>query len=196
MNLLHPSDARRQIEELQQELIDKRKLLRDLRRTFQPEPVTGVYTFRGPNGATATLAELFGDRRELIMIHNMGKGCHYCTLWADGINGLTQHFENRAAFVVVSPDPPEIQQEFAESRGWQFTMWSSGKEFLKEMKMADEHGSAWPGVSNFLKQDDGVILRTGYDYFGPGDDYCAIWHVLDLFPEGPGGWEPKQHYDR
>ena len=40
----------------------------------------------------------------------MGRGCSYCTLWADGFNGLRHHFEDRAAFVVVSPDTPEQQK--------------------------------------------------------------------------------------
>ncbi len=59
------------------------------------------------------LSHLFGKHNELIVIHNRGKGYVYCTLWADGFNGLVPHFENRAGYVVVSPDDPKTQREFA-----------------------------------------------------------------------------------
>lgn len=194
MNVPPTLDPRRRIEELQQELTDRRKMLRELRRTAAPEPVAREYRFAGPGGATASLGDLFGQRRELIVLHNMGKSCNYCTLWADGFNGILAHLENRASVVLISPDPPDVQQEFAASRGWRFRMWSADPSFLTDMKMADEKRAAWPGLSAFVRREDGVIARTGYDYFGPGDDYCPIWHVMDLFPEGAGGWEPKTSY--
>lgn len=195
MNLSHSPNTRRQIEELQQELIEKRKALRELRRSTMSEPIAKEYRFAGTDGATATLAELFDHRQELFLIHNMGTGCRYCTLWADGFNGMLPHLENRAAFVVVSPDPPEKQQAFALSRGWRFRMWSTGDEFLVDMKMADEKGAPWPGISVFKRQESGLVVRTGYDYFGPGDDYCPIWHIMDLLPEGAGDWRPRHQYD-
>jgi len=37
-------------------------------------------------------------------------------MWADGLTGLLHHIENRAAFVVISPDRPDVQKEFASSR--------------------------------------------------------------------------------
>src|SRR6516164_9513796 len=54
----------------------------------------------------------------------MGASCPYCTLWADGFNGLLPHIENRAAFVVASPDDPQAQEKFKASRGWRFPMVS------------------------------------------------------------------------
>ncbi len=189
-----PAALAAEIEKLQKELSEGKKRLNELRHQLPPEYVED-YTFAGPDGATMTLSKMFGDRTDLIMIHNMGKGCRYCTLWADGFNGLLPHFRNRAATVLVSPDVPEIQQEFARSRGWNFDIWSwHGTSFGKDMKMADEKGSPWPGVSTFQKQPDGRIVRTGYDYFGPGDYYCSIWHILDLFPEEANGWEPQYRY--
>ncbi len=189
------SDIHSRIKQVQEELTAKRKELKDLRKQAPNEPVSGDIRFAGADGKTVTLEELFGDRNELIMIHNMGKSCRYCTLWADGFNGLLPHFCDRAAFVVVSPDPPDVQQAFANSRGWRFPMWSADTELLKQFEMADEKGAPWPGVSVF-KKHDGEIVRTGYDYFVPGDDYCSIWHIMDLFPEGPGGWEPQYQYGR
>jgi predicted dithiol-disulfide oxidoreductase (DUF899 family) len=35
------------------------------------------------------LSSLFGKKDELILIDNMGQGCPYCTMWADGFNGRT-----------------------------------------------------------------------------------------------------------
>jgi predicted dithiol-disulfide oxidoreductase (DUF899 family) len=154
----------------------------------------GAYTFQTWDSGEVSLADLFGDRDDLLVVHNMGKSCPYCTLWADGFNGVTPHLENRAAFVVISPDDPAIQQEFAESRDWRFRMVSgAGNTFAKDMGY-EHDGSPMPGVSGFRKHPDGRITRTDSSPLGPGDDYCAVWHLLELFQDGADGWEPKYTY--
>jgi predicted dithiol-disulfide oxidoreductase (DUF899 family) len=165
-----------------------------LRRKAKPEPV-GAYTFTDHNGARVMLTELFGDKSDLLLIHNMGRHCAYCTLWADGLNGLTPHLENRAAFVVVSKDDPETQKSFYQSRGWTFRMVSSfGTTFNSDLGFEDATGHQMPGVSAFYKDAAGQVTRTGYAYFGPGDDFCALWPMLDLLEEGAAGWAPKFAY--
>ena len=89
--------------------------LTDLRKASPGTPVPD-YTFRTQSGE-ATLRDLFGDRDRLLAIHNMGQACRYCTLWADGFNGLLPHLESVLAVVLVSKDPPEDQRRFANSRG-------------------------------------------------------------------------------
>src|SRR4030066_1079241 len=80
------------------------------------------------------LSSLFGKKEDLILIHNMGKACVYCTMWADGFNGVVPHLENRPAFAVVSPDPPVVQKKFYNSRNWKFKMFSSkGSSFAKDL---------------------------------------------------------------
>ena len=32
------------------------------------------------------LSQLFGTKKDLILVHNMGKSCPYCTMWAEGVN--------------------------------------------------------------------------------------------------------------
>ena len=132
----------------------------------------------------------------------MGRGCSYCTLWADGFNGVYDHLADRAGFVVASPNPVEAQKEFAASRGWRFPMVShAGTSFTEDMgyfrpgadAFADKLGSWFPGVSVFQKAGD-AILRVSDAELGPYDDFCSVWHFLDLLPEGPAGWEPKARY--
>ena len=53
-------------------------------------PIIRLRTLAGET----TLLDLFGDRDTLLAIHNMGQGCRYCTLWADGFNGLLPHLES------------------------------------------------------------------------------------------------------
>jgi hypothetical protein len=52
----------------------------------------------------------------------------------------------------------------------------------------------WPGISAFHREPDGTIVRTGKDFFGPGDDYCPPWRMFDLLHGGSGNWEPKYRY--
>lgn len=188
-------NLRREIEMLEQGIRDQKAKLTELWRRL-PDDKIGEYTFETHDGAQVSLAELFGSHNDLILVHNMGKGCRYCTLWADGFTGLTKHLENRAAFVVVSKDPPNVQREFYESRGWNFRMVSShGSTFNRDLGFETEDGGQQPGVSTFRKDDAGHIVRTAYRYFGPGDDFCAVWPMLDMLKKGADGWEPQYKYD-
>ena len=151
------------------------------------------YEFLDFNNKKIKLSALFGNKKDLILIHNMGTTCPYCTMWADGFTGVTKHLEDRAGFVVVSNDKPQMQKKFHASRGWNFKMVSASQNsFTKDMKMGTPQ-KPMPGVSTFFKKD-GKIFRVGKDTFGPGDKYCVAWHFLDLLKNGKDGWEPKFHY--
>lgn len=151
------------------------------------------YTLASRDGPVR-LSELFGSKADLVVVHNMGRSCPYCTLWADGLNGLAEHLANRAGFVVCSPDDVAVQREFAASRGWRFRMVSAkGTTFTADMGY-EHNGSPWPGYSVFRKSPDGLITRTGAGMFGPGDDYCAIWPMMEQMEGGVAGWQPKHQY--
>ena len=109
MNTQQTADLKQQIESLQKEILNKKKQLTELKHNLPLEEVVN-HSFRAWDGTEPDLSDLFGDHDELIFIHNMGKRCPYCTLWADGFNSLLHHLENRAAFVVASPDDPERRQ--------------------------------------------------------------------------------------
>lgn len=181
------------IESLEKQLQEMRKELVKL-KLQQPREEVRDYELTGRDGEKVKLSQLFGASDELIVIHNMGKGCRYCTLWADGFNGFLGHFENRAGFAVVSPDDYQTQREFADSRGWKFRMLSAkGTTFNKDMGFENPEGKPQPGFSTFEKRD-GRIYRAAYDWFGPGDHYCAIWHMFDLLPNGQNDWAPQYKY--
>ena len=88
-----------EIEKMELELMDLKKKIAEGRRSLPQQPVDD-YTLRGAFGEETKLSTLFGTKNELILIHNMGKKCTYCTLWADGLNGFVKHLENRSALVL------------------------------------------------------------------------------------------------
>ncbi len=179
------AEYRRQITEI-------RRKMRDVQAAVDPEEVRD-YVFATSNGEVR-LSELFGDKDDLIVIHNMGAACPYCTLWADGYNGIYRHLVSRAAFVVSSPDSPAAQKALATSRGWMFPLVShQGTSFAADMGYRAEGGGWLPGVSVFQRQE-GHLLRVSSTPFSPGDDFCTLWHFLDLLPEGAGDWAPRMRY--
>jgi predicted dithiol-disulfide oxidoreductase (DUF899 family) len=160
-------------------------------RARGPEPVAD-HTLRNPDGTEVRLSALFGEHDDLLVVHNMGRGCSYCTLWADGLTGFTPHFARRCAFVLCSDDEPETVGAFAEERGWGFRCVSGrGSAFTGAMGYRNEKGGPIPGVSAFHRSGDGTIVRTGHTPFGPGDDYCALWPLFDLLQEGSDGFIPR-----
>ena len=184
-------DTIQKLNDYRTQLGELRTKMRELQSTIAPQQVDD-YELSTPDGPVR-LSQLFGAHDALFVIHNMGAGCVYCTLWADGFNGIIDHLENRAAFVVSSPDAPDAQRKFADSRGWRFRMVSQqGTTFAKDMGFTGEHGFE-PGVSVFKKDGDRIV-RVSHQPLGPGDDFCALWHFLDLLPEGPDGWQPRYKY--
>ena len=67
------------------------------------------YALAGADGEVS-LSQLFGGKDELVLVHNMGASCPYCTMWANGINGSVPDIEARAAFALASPDAPDVQK--------------------------------------------------------------------------------------
>ena len=175
--------------ELEQRIAELSAELNALRRTSPATPVPN-YPFRTETGDT-TLRDLFGDRDKLLVIHNMGQGCRYCTLWADGFNGLLPHLESALAVVLVSKDSPEVQRNFANSRGWRFRLAShGGGAYIREQGV---YGSAenYPGAVVY-EMDGDAMRRKNACVFGPGDIYCALWGLLGL--AGVDEFTPQYNY--
>ncbi|HEX4113537.1 MAG TPA: DUF899 family protein [Stellaceae bacterium] len=184
-------DTTKKLAELRGEIARLRDEMRKTQRGVEPESVEN-YAFATTDGPVR-LADLFADQDTLFVIHNMGASCRYCTLWADGFNGVLPHLESRAAFVVSSPDEPDKQQKFKDSRGWKFRMVSHhGTEFAADMGYKGDKGFH-PGVSVFRKQP-GKIVRVSDQGLGPYDDFCSVWHFFDMLPEGAGDWAPQYKY--
>jgi predicted dithiol-disulfide oxidoreductase (DUF899 family) len=136
-----------------------------------------------------SLPALFGAKDELLIVHNMGRHCPYCTLWADTLNGMAPHLQGRTAFVVTSPDAPATMRDFARERGWTFDIVScAGTTFAEDFGYASRD-QVMPGISA-LRRRNGQIERINNADFGPGDPYCGLWHLFDLLPDGAAGWQP------
>jgi predicted dithiol-disulfide oxidoreductase (DUF899 family) len=183
-------DVNGKLADYRRQIADIREKMRDAIATVEPQEVKD-YEFASTDGSVR-LSELFGDHEDLIVIHNMGVACSYCTLWADGYNGIHQHVVSRAGFVVSSPDSPNVQKKFAESRGWEFPMVSLvDSSFAADMGYVSAKGGWMPGVSVFRRAGD-AIMRVSDTGFSPGDDFCAIWHFFDMLPGGVGEWPGPQ----
>lgn len=163
-------------------------------------PVTAPYVFTEGERSDVSLDDLFGDRRDLLVIHNMGRHCRWCTLWADGLNGLLDHLQARTAVVLMNGDDPQVQKEFATGRHWRFRMIQDpDATFTTDLHFAQEQDGQrylMPGVSAFHRNEDGSIVHVSSDYFGPGDIYMPVYPLFDLLQDGPADWEPQYSYQR
>lgn len=179
------------IEALEKEIEEKKKELVELRKSV-PATTVQDYSLVTPEGTTVLLSELFGEFDEMLLIHNMGTGCAYCTLWADGFNDFYPYFRTKCAFVLASPDPVHRMAQFAASREWQYPVVSIHDTSLtKDFNFTMGEEATWPGVTALKKQPDGTMTRHAQAFFGPGDDYCSIWGLMALLPSGVGDWEPN-----
>jgi len=157
------------------------------------------YSFEEGNNIVS-LDDLFGDRKDLIVIHNMGRTCRYCTLWADGFNGILPHLESRTAVVLMNGDSSDVQREYSQSRSWNFRMISdSTSTFTQDMGFAaveDGEKSLMPGFTTFYRDVDGTITRIASDFFGPGDSYMSLFPMFDLLLHGQAEWQPQYTYSK
>ena len=201
-------EARKRLLVREKEFTRMRDQLSAERRALPWLRIDKDYTFDGPNGRE-TLAQLFGDRSQLVVYHFMFApewevGCKSCSFWADNFNGITDHLRQRdVAFAAISRAPLSKLQGFAKRLGWSFKWLSSqGNDFNYDFAVsfkpealaagevtynftqATHQSTDLPGISVFAKDESGTIFRT-YSTYGRGLDMMnTAYHYLDLVPKG------------
>jgi len=201
-------EARKRLLAKEKELTRIRDQLSAERRALPWMRIDKDYAFDGPNGRE-TLAQLFGDRSQLVVYHFMfapewDVGCKSCSFWADNFNGIISHLRQRdVAFAAISRAPLAKLQAFAKRLGWTFKWVSSnGTDFNYDFEVSfkpealargdatynfaklQNGNSDMPGISVFAKDESGAVFRT-YSTYGRGLDMMnTAYHYLDLVPKG------------
>lgn len=180
-----------EIQALEKEALAIATRLEKLRRENTPVPVKNysLDTLTGPTD----LLTLFGDKDTLLVIHNMGHGCRWCTSWADGLNAALPHLENSFAVVLVSKNDPLSQRKFALERGWNFRMASHGGGDYAVEQTVTPGEPDMPGIACYERKD-GQVFRKNASEFGPGDFFNPLFHVATLAGVGLEEFTPQFSY--
>jgi predicted dithiol-disulfide oxidoreductase (DUF899 family) len=197
----------------------RRDALNKKRRMLPMVAIDKTYAFDGPQGSV-TLADLFGDSRQLIIQHIMfgpdwDAACPACARATDELSkGLLTHLRDRGtAFALVSRAPLAKLQAYRISRGWTVPWYSSyGSDFNYDFQvtldgsvpqlsynyrpepdlLGGEQTTEMPGHSCFLRDRD-EIFHT-YSTYGRGNENTpSLYTLLDLTALGrQEAWEePK-----
>ena len=142
-------------------------------------PIDKEYRFETDDGS-ATLADLFGGRSQLLVYHFMfgpdfTAGCPSCSAIADGFDGSVVHLAHHdVALCAVSRAPIEKLQAYKRRMGWSFPWASSrGSDFNHDFQVARTEEEQRSGVVeyNFREVDVGLSLAAGKE--GPLAEFAA-----------------------
>ncbi len=182
------------------------------RRALPWVRVDKAYRF-DTNDGPRTLAELFGDKRQLIVHHLMygadwAAACPGCSFQAEHIDGPAPHLaQHDTSIVAVSSASLEKLNAYRARMGWRFDWVSSGGgDFNRDFRVTfTDHDVAsgqvdynfstittdaryvdreLPGVSVFRKDEAGQVFHTYSTYARGLDALLGANHYLDITPEG------------
>ncbi len=175
------------------------------RRSLPWVPVEKSYAFSGEAGP-ATLAQLFGQSRQLVVYHFMfgpgwPEGCDGCSFVSDHFDGANLHLRHHdVTLVAVSRAPLDELMPFKRRMGWQFPWFSSaGSDFNSDFAATDAGGREQHGLSVFAKDDQGRVFHTYSTYRRGVDLLIGAHNLLDLTPKGrneTGVMDWVRHHDR
>jgi predicted dithiol-disulfide oxidoreductase (DUF899 family) len=123
-------EARRALLEAEKALTRQSDAVAQQRQALPWVRIDKDYCFETEAG-TASLADLFAGRSQLLVYHFMfgpdyAAGCPSCSAIADGFNGITVHLHNHdVALVAVSRAPLAKLLPFKARMGWSFPWVSS-----------------------------------------------------------------------
>jgi predicted dithiol-disulfide oxidoreductase (DUF899 family) len=192
-------DARRELLAREKELTKQRDALNADRRRLPMVRVGKEYVFEGPDGR-ATLADLFGGARQLVVQHVMfdpswTDACGGCTAGIDELSpGLLAHMRSReTGFALVSRAPLEKIEDYRIRRGWSYPWYSShGSDFNYDFHVTLDESVA-PVEFNFRTKSElqqagmnwvleGSNEQPGYSCFLKDGD--AVYHTYSTFARG------------
>ena len=201
----------------EKEFAREREALAQARRDLPWEEVTKDYVFDGPDGKL-TLADLFGDRGQLVIYHFMfppewDAGCPHCSFWADSFNGIPAHLRARdVSFAAVSRAPIGKIAAYKQRMGWSFPWVSAGQtdfnydfgiSFTPEQVASharvynygsDPGSEDREGIGVFARDGQGRVFHTYSTYARGIDAMNAAYQFLDLVPKGrdePADGDPQ-----
>lgn len=212
--------ARRALLDQEKALTRQRDAVTEARRNLPWVKLDEDYIFEGDSGPIP-LSQLFGSSRQLIIVHFMfgpdwEEGCKSCSFWADQYDALIPHLKARDInLVVVSKAPLFKLQAFAERMEWRFP-WVSARDnsFNEDFHVSFSPGqqsdgkvvynfqetdllaSEMPGLSVFVKEDDGSLYHSYSTYARGLDIVNAAYSLIDLTPKGRDEAEGIMHWVR
>ncbi|MDQ3656714.1 MAG: DUF899 domain-containing protein [Chloroflexota bacterium] len=177
------------------------------RRCLPMVRIDTEYVFDGPDGEVSLL-DLFEGRRQLIVQHFMfhpdwENGCPSCTHGVDNIGTIASLHGTDTTFALVGRAPLEKLLAYQERRGWDFPWYSSGgSTFNRDFGVTVEEDMEIPGMSVFLRDDDGNVYQTYATGSRGSEPLMPVFGFLDMTPYGrqqdwedsPAGWPQKPTY--
>jgi predicted dithiol-disulfide oxidoreductase (DUF899 family) len=212
-------EARQRLLTLEKEQTARITALNAERRRMPMVRIEKKYVFEGPDGPV-TLAELFGERNQLIVQHVMFQpewdaACPGCTASIDVVPQrlLDQVHSRDTAFVLVSRAPLAKLGAYKAARGWVVPWYSSAdSDFNYDFhatldksrgsveynyrdlseKLEDDEAEDVPGYSCFVRDGD-EIFHTYSAYSRGTEQTVSAYALLDMTAFGRSeGWEePK-----
>jgi predicted dithiol-disulfide oxidoreductase (DUF899 family) len=200
--------ARLELLAKEKEFTRLRDQLSQQRRELPWQRVDKQYVFDGTQGKE-TLAQLFGNRSQLIVYHFMfdpswEAGCKHCSWWADNFERNVVHLAHRdVTLVAISHAPLEKIESFRKRMGWTFKWVSAGNtdfnydynvsfgpeqiskgEIYHNYRVRKSAMTEVAGISVFYKDPAGTVFHTYSCYERGLDMMNAGYHFLDLTPKG------------
>ena len=147
--------ARLDLLEAEKELTRRSDELARMRQELPWVRIDKEYVFDTDEG-TASLADLFGGRSQLLVYHFMfgpeyTAGCPACSAIADGFNGSVVHLANHDAMLwAVSRAPLAKLRAYKRRMGWSFPWASSyGSDFNPDFQVASSEEQEQSGVGEY-----------------------------------------------
>lgn len=203
-------EARRALLAREKEATHLRDRVNQERQALPWVKVEKDYVFDTPAGRR-TLAELFDGRSQLVVYHFMfgpewEQGCVGCSFLADNLDGALAHLNNHdVTLVAVSRAPLAKLEGYKQRMGWRFPWVSSyggdfnfdfhvsfdkaeieeGRVFYNFDRLVPEQAhDELPGMSAFIKADDGTIYHTYSSYARGIEEWISTLMILDRAPKG------------
>lgn len=182
-------------------------------KNSMPEKVKMSELF-GSHNTLILYSFMYGPERDLP--------CPGCTHLLDGIDGAARHIGQRASLHIVAKSPIARLAAWSHERGWEHLSllstagnsydadyFGDTSKFPKGMRTQHHvpDGKDWDEtIFNVFSRKDGAIRHFwGSEMaFAPpaptqhhraGDLADPLWNLLDMTPEGRGGFFPKVNYD-
>lgn len=158
------------------------------RRRLPMVRVDLAYTLEGETGEVS-LAQLFADRRQLIVYHFMfdsdwEAGCEGCSWVVDAMSHPAHLNARDTSLALVSRAPLPMLQTYRARMGWDLPWFSSAGTSFNDDFDATVEGEEHHGVSVFVR-DDSEIYRTYHTGARGVEHLGSHWSYLDLTVRAP-----------